>query len=480
MSDTTTAEPTPSPSLAATDFSQDIGPRTLKESATNYIQRVRGGDVGMLPALVGLVVLVIIFANVSDKFLTKTNLANLVTQAAPIIVLAMALVFVLLLGEIDLSAGTAGGVAAATMGIAISNGGDLKQHLGNGTFYFLVLGMVITAFIAVWYRLWIALAFIVVGLILMFTTLGKNAILAILLAVCVGVSIGVLTGILVAKIGIPSFVVTLALFLGWQGVLLQLIGQGASINVGQNEFLFKLESATNAIPPVWGWIMWVVGAGGFLAFTVWRSIHNRSRGLVADPLSVVLLRGGVLAVVTGLAVWLLNQDRSLNRLITQQGVPRIVPLLLVLLLLWTLVLAKTRFGRYIYAVGGNAEAARRAGVDVVRIRMSAFVICSGMAGLAGVVAAARTASIDGTSGGGNTLLFAVAAAVIGGTSLFGGKGKVRDALIGGLVIAIIPNGLSLKPNLGPQYNLMITCVVLLLAAAADALSRRKARASGVG
>jgi D-xylose transport system permease protein len=478
MSDTATAEPTPS--LAATDFSQDIGPRTLKESLINYVQRVRGGEVGALPALVGLVVLVIIFANVSDKFLTKTNLANLITQAAPIIVLAMGLVFVLLLGEIDLSAGTAGGVAAATMGIAVSNGGDLKEHLGNGTFYFLALGMVITLFIAAWYRIWIAVAFIVAGLILMFTTLGKNAVLAILLAVCVGVAIGVLTGILVAKIGIPSFVVTLALFLGWQGVLLQLIGQGASINVGQNPFLFKLESATNAIPPVWGWIMWVVGAGGFLAFTIWRSIHNRSRGLVAQPISVVLLKGGAIAVISGLAVWILNQDRSLNPLITQEGVPRIVPLILVLLLLWTLVLSRIRFGRYMYAVGGNAEAARRAGIDVPRLRISAFVVCSGMAGLAGVVAAARTASIDGTSGGGNTLLFAVAAAVIGGTSLFGGKGRVRDAVIGGLVIAIIPNGLSLKPNLGPQYNLMITCVVFLLAAAADALSRRRAQASGVG
>ena len=198
-------------------------------------------------------------------------------------------------------------------------------------------------------------------------------------------SIGVFTGVLVAKIGIPSFVVTLALFLGWQGVLLQLIGQGASINVGQNEFLFKLESATTAIPPVWGWILWVIGAGGFLAFTLWRSVHNRAHGLVADPISVVLLKGGAIAVITGLAVWILNQDRSLNRLITQEGIPRIVPMLLVLLL-WTLVLSKTRFGRYMYAIGGNAEAARRAGIDVARIRITAFIICSGMAGLAGVLA----------------------------------------------------------------------------------------------
>lgn len=479
MSDTKTASE-PTPSLATTDFSGDIGPKSLRESATNYVQRVRGGDVGMLPALVGLIVLVIIFANVSDKFLTKTNLANLVTQAAPIIVLGMALVFVLLLGEIDLSAGTAGGVAAAVMGIAISNGGNLRDHLGNGTFFVLILFMIATAAVAAWYRIWIATGFIVVGTILMFTTAGKNAVISILLAVCVGVAIGVFTGILVAKIGIPSFVVTLALFLGWQGVLLQFVGQGASINVGQNDFLFKLESATNAIPPVWGWIIWIVGAGGFLGFTLWRSAHNRANGLVADPISVVLLRGIVIAVVSGLAVWLLNQNRSLNKIVTQEGIPRIVPVLLLLLLLWTLVLAKTRFGRHLYAVGGNSEAARRAGINVLQVRLSAFIICSGMAGLAGVISAARTGSVDGTSGGGNTLLFAVAAAVIGGTSLFGGKGRVRDALIGGLVIAIIPNGLSLKPNLGPQYNLMITCGVLLLAAAADSVSRRKARLSGVG
>ena len=386
--------PPQAPSQAIADFGRrSRAVLTWRRPLKAYAQRLRGGQLGAVPAVLGFIVLFIFFSVAAHdaNFLSAGNFANLLTQAAPIMLIGIGMVFVLLLGEIDLSAGAAGGVAAATMGIAISNGGDLKQHLGNPTFYSLVLFMVITALIAVWYRLWIALAFIVVGLILMFTTLAQNAVLGILLAVCVGVAIGVLTGILVAKIGIPSFVVTLALFLGWQGVLLQLIGQGASINVGQNEFLFKLESATNAIPPVWGWIMWVVGAGGFLAFTVWRSIHNRSRGLVADPLSVVLLRGGVIAVVTGLAVWLLNQNRSLNRFITQEGVPRIVPLLLVLLLLWTLVLAKTRFGRYIYAVGGNAEAARRAGVDVVRIRMSAFVICSGMAGLAGVVAAARTA-----------------------------------------------------------------------------------------
>jgi len=467
------------PALAATDFAGDVGPTSLREAFVSYIGRVRGGDVGMLPALAGLIVLLIIFANVSDKFLTKTNLANLMTQAAPIALLGMGIVFVLLLGEIDLSAGTASGVAACTMGIAITNGGNLKSHLGGPTFFLLVAFMVLAGVVAGWYRIWVAVAFILFGLVILFTTIGSNSVIAILLSICVGVGIGVLTGFLVAKIGIPSFVVTLALFLGWQGVLLQFVGTGASIDVGGNPFILKLESASAAISPAWGWVIWAIGAGGLMAFSIWRSFRNRARGLVAEPLPLVLAKTGTVLVVTGVAVWLLNQNRSLT-LLKQQGIPRIVPVVLVVLLIWTLVLAKTPFGRHLYAVGGNAEAARRAGINVLRIRMSAFIISSGMAGLAGVVSAARTASIDATSGGGNTLLFAVAAAVIGGTSLFGGKGRVRDALIGGLVIAIIPNGLGLKPNLPASYNLMITAAVLLAAAAADALSRRRARSSGLG
>jgi D-xylose transport system permease protein len=468
------------PSLAAVDFSGDIGPKSIKESFTNYIQRVRGGDVGMLPAIIGLIVLVIIFANVSDKFLTKTNFANLITQAAPIVLLGMALVFVLLLGEIDLSAGTASGVCAAAMGIAVTTNGDLKAHLGSTTYYATAAMMLVTAVVAGFYRIWIAVALIVVGVVIWFTHLSDNAVVAILLAMCLGTSIGVLTGFLVAKVGIPSFIVTLALFLGWQGVLLQFVGQGASINVGQNKFIFKLESAASSITPVWGWILWAVFAGGYLLFTLWRAARNRANGLVADPVTVVLLKGGALAAITAVGVWLLNEDRSLTKFVKQEGIPRIVPIILVIFIILTLILTKTRVGRYFYAVGGNAEAARRAGINVHRIRISAFVFCSSLAGLAGVLSAARTASVDGTSGGGNTLLFAVAAAVIGGTSLFGGKGHIRDAVIGGLVIAIIPNGLSLKPSLGPQYNLMITCIVLLAAAAADALSRRRARATGVG
>jgi D-xylose transport system permease protein len=163
-----------SQSLAGSDFSQDIGPASIKEAFKNYVVRLRGGEVGMLPALIGLVVLVVVFVNVSDKFLTKTNMANLITQAAPIVLLGMGLVFVLLLGEIDLSAGTSGGVSAAVMGIAITNGGDIKHHLGAPTFYVLALLMAAAAVLAGFYRIWIAVGLIVVGLVILFTHLANN------------------------------------------------------------------------------------------------------------------------------------------------------------------------------------------------------------------------------------------------------------------------------------------------------------------
>jgi D-xylose transport system permease protein len=206
-------------------------------------------------------------------------------------------------------------------------------------------------------------------------------------------------------------------------------------------------------------------------------LRRRRAALTSEPLSVVAIRGGAIAVVTGVAVWVLNVDRSTNIFVKIAGIPKIIPVVLVLLVFWTLILAKTAFGRHLYAVGGNAEAARRAGIDVTRMKVSAFMISSGMAAVAGVALASRQGSIPTDFGGGNTLLYAVAAAVIGGTSLFGGKGKARDAVIGGLVIAIIPNGLNLIPNLDSSYVQMITAVVLLLAASVDAVSRKRASTS---
>lgn len=461
-------------SSPGSDFSSDVGARNIAEAARGYLQRVRGGEVGALPALAGVLVLVVVFANASNVFLSKGNFANFLTQAAPTAVLAMGLVFVLLLGEIDLSAGTASGVCAATMAIALVHKGNLHSALGTPT-YLAMLGLMIAmAAVTVFYRLWFATAFIGVGVALILTGVDKNALAAIFVSISVGVAIGTLIGFLVARIGIPSFVVTLALFLAWQGVLLQLIGLGSAVPVRQFDLINKIENQN--MSPTWSWILWLVAVGGYAAYTVIRSIRRRAAKLTAEPLDVVVLRVALIGAATGVALWVLNQDRSTTVFVKIQGVPYVVPIIAVVFIGWTLILSKSRYGRFVYAVGGNTEAARRAGIDTVRVRLSVFVIASGMAGLAGVIQASKQGGVDTAFGNGTTLLYAVAAAVIGGTSLFGGKGKMRDAIIGALVIAMIPNGLGLLRNIKPSYEFLITGLVLLLAASVDALSRKRAAA----
>ncbi|MCU1690606.1 MAG: inner-rane translocator [Pseudonocardiales bacterium] len=464
----------PGVALAASDFANDVGARNAREAFGNYIQRLRGGDMGALPAVGGLIVLVIVFASISGGFLSKGNFANLLTQAAPIMLLGMGLVFILLLGEIDLSAGTASGVSAAIMGLALTQGGDLNQALGTPVYVIVLLGMLAAALVAGFYRIWIAVGVIVLGALVMLTSWDQYAIPGIFVAISVGVAIGTLVGTMVAKIGIPSFVVTLALFLGWQGVLLQFLGNGSAIDVRRNDFIFNLENSN--FSPAVGWAIWAVSIAAYLGLTFGRSFRRRRAGLTAEPLLVVALRGFTLAAITGVAVYVLNENRGRTVFTKIEGIPKIIPVVLVLLVFFTFILTRTAFGRHLYAVGGNAEAARRAGIDVVRIRVAAFIISGAMTAIAGIALASRLGSIPSDFGGRNTLLFAVAAAVIGGTSLFGGKGKMRDAVIGGLVIAIIPNGLGLIKDIPSSYELMITAGVLLLAASVDALSRKRTSA----
>ncbi len=463
--------------LAQSAFSGDAGSTTLSGYVTSYISRVRGGEVGALPAVLGLVVLAIIFSQASNRFLTVFNLANLVSQAGITVLIAMGLVFVLLLGEIDLAAGTASGACAAIMGLALTQHGDMRAAFGTGTFVVVLAFMVVAVGIAAMSRLWIPVAVVGVGILMLLTSIGTDTqIGAIYLAVAAGVSIGLITGILVARVGIPSFVVTLALFLGWQGVLLQFIGTGAAISTGSFKLVNSISNGN--LPPLYGWIFFVVMVGGYALYTVQRSISRKAAGLSSEPMMLVLVRAGSLAVIGAVALALLNEERSPNPVSNSiKGAPYVLPLIIVLMLVWTIVLSKTPFGRYLYAVGGNAEAARRAGIDLRRMRIAAFAIGSGMAALAGVVQASRLGSVPSDAGGGNTLLYAVAAAVIGGTSLFGGRGRARDAVIGGLVIAMIPNGLGLLPNLPSSANFIITMLVLMLAASVDALSRKKANAS---
>jgi D-xylose transport system permease protein len=239
-----------------------------------------------------------------------------------------------------------------------------------------------------------------------------------------------------------------------------------------NGFWYSL--ANDNLTPFWSWVFTIVVVAGYLGFTVLKSVRAQRAGLAADTLSLVLLRGGLIAVVGIVVTFLANQNRNTNPYKIIAGIPLAAAIAISLMIACTLALTKTPWGRHLFATGGNAEAARRAGIDVVHIKLTAFILCSSFGAFGGILLASTQHSVSLDTGAGNILLFSVAAAVIGGTSLFGGRGKPRDAIIGALVIVIIPNGLGLRPNLGVQYQQVITGVVLLVAAAVDALSRRRA------
>ncbi|QNK82282.1 sugar ABC transporter permease [Nakamurella sp. PAMC28650] len=406
---------------ARTSFSGDnAGPTNLSGYFHAYVDKVRGGDVGALPAALGLVVLIAVFwAAKPTDFMTVYNLGNLLQQSGSICVLAMGIGFVLLLGHIDLSAGVIGGVAAGVMAQL------LVLHSWS------------------WY--W-----------------------AVLAALVVGVLMGLLTGWLVTVVGIPSFVVTLAFFLAWQGLLLVVMGQSGTVSVGDS-VIVAIDGGN--MPVTVGWIVVILSIVAYAGINliVWqrRTAHH----LITTPLVVVVIRIVVIAVVLVAATIALSTNRGLNNA-DLAGIPWIAPIVGVLLVVLTFVQHRTAFGRYVYAVGGNAEAARRAGIRVGRITIYCFVLSSAMAAFSGIIDSSRIGSVSSSSGGGNVLLFAVAAAVIGGTSLFGGKGKAKDAILGGLVIGIINNGLGLL-GVETKINYIITGIVLLLAASVDALSRRR-------
>ena len=447
MTESTTTDESTGPDLAtiATTTPTSGG---ISEHVEAYLQRVRAGDMGSLPAATGLVVLVAFFWIVHPSFGTLGNLSDLIKQSSSTICLAMGLIFVLLVGEIDLAAGTAAGVCACVMA-RVSVGYNVPWPV------------------------------------------------AVLAAIGAGLVIGLATGWLCAKVRIPSFVVTLALFLAFQGVNLLIVnnGPGQTGNVTITDSF--IDNIYNGQMDIWvGWAIGIAVVAGYALIKVQGQTKRSRAGLAAEPISVIAIKVLVLAVVIGVAVYLLSLNRSINKTggITNvgghlvrvpgqklQGVPWVVPLILVLLVIWTFVLTRTRYGRHVYAVGGNREAARRAGIAVDRVRISVFVVNSFMAAIAGILLASNLRSVDAGEGGGNTLLLAVGAAVIGGTSLFGGKGRPLDAIIGGLVIAVIANGMAtlVKGSNSSAVQFMVTGAVLLLAAAVDALSRRRAGASGL-
>ena len=394
---------------------------TLKTVVADYFAKIKAGDIGALPALLGLISLGLVFSFSSQFFLTARNMANLLTQAAPVIVIAMGLVFVLLLGEIDLSAGFASGVCGATLVLLINN-----HHFP-------------------WYA-------------------------ALLASIIVGVGLGWVMGTLVARLRIPSFVVTLSTFLAFQGILLLMAGNGGTILL-QDRFIIAVEN--NNLTPTVSWLFTLIGLTLYVGLGLNRILLRRRKNLKSEVFKVWLTKNVILVTLGIGATFVLNTERGNPPNSSIKGIPIVVPVLLALLVAGTFLLNRTVFGRHLYAVGGNAEAARRSGINVRRVRTLAFMICSGLAAIAGMLFASISNSISPTTGGGTTLLYAVGAAVIGGTSLFGGKGKIRDAILGGLVVAIINNGMGLL-GFSPGTQYLVTGGVLLVSASVDAISRKGA------
>ena len=421
--------PTPAtpatPNEALSDFALDGGMRSFRGAIDDTRARLKNGDLGSLPAILAIVVLVTIFGLSSDTFLTALNFANFLEQAAAVIVIAMAVTFVLLLGEIDLAAGYTAGVTAAVLALRLQADWPLPM--------------------------------------------------AILISALAAMALGLWTGALVAKLGIPSFVVTLANFLVFQGILLILVKEGGSVRI-ENTVVKGIVGSS--ISPG---LSWAIGIVGILAFG---AMQLRQAKRTGSPTSLAAVKITFAAVLVVGVVAVLNRNRAFENAIEEQrGMPYVIPLVLVIVLLLTFVLNRTRYGRHLMAVGGNQEAARRAGINVARIRLSAFMFCGLLAGIGGTFLASRVNSVDPNTGGNDTLLLAVGAAVIGGTSLFGGQGRMVNAILGGLVLALIPNGLTLVGKREPfgieidfgSSGVKFICagLALMLAASVDALSRKR-------
>jgi D-xylose transport system permease protein len=420
--------PEPVTEAAATSAELAVAPELVAHSLGEYLRawaaRIRAGDSGILPVIVGLIVIAIIFQSQNSNFLTAGNLVNLLVQGAAITLLGLGEVFALLLGEIDLSIGFVAGVAG-------------------------VIAAELVAFPHNW-PWWAA-----VGLALLVTAV-----------------IGLVQGSIITRLGLPSFVVTLAGLLGFQGVMLMMVGQGGTVPIASdviNDF------ANGNMTVGAGWVLTALLIVGYAGLTWWRDQRRRASGLVAPPVSLTVLKIAAVAVAGVALVLICNANRGL--LVPIQGVPWVVLIVLAVLAAWSVLLGRTRFGRYVYAIGGNAEAARRSGVNLARIRTTAFILCSLTAGIAGIVYASRLRSVSTNLDGGTLVLYAVAAAVIGGTSLFGGRGRPLHAVLGGIVIAAIANGMGLL-GMAAATQLIVTALVLLAAVTIDAVARRGRTAAG--
>ncbi len=405
-------------------------PEVMADSTGDYFrawgQRIKSGESGALPVLIGLIALVIFFELENGSFLHASNLVNLFQQASIFVMFGAAEIFVLLLSEIDLSIGFGAGVGAMT---------------------FAALNATPVAF--PW---WLAL-------------IGALAVMCF---------IGFVMGSLISRLGIPSFIVTLGGYLAFQGVMIEIAtidktAVGGVLNINPSNPIGKL--ATTDMSPVLSWTVMIIGVLGFAAVTLYGQRSRLAQGLTAPPMGVILMRiigvaiGGIAVVV----ICSFNQGVAFKVI---RGVPWVVPFIVVVLVIYHVFLSKTRTGRYIYAVGNSPEAARRAGINVKRILTLGFILSSFTAGLAGLIYASNVGSISIGMDGGQYVLYAVAAAVIGGTSLFGGRGRIVNALIGGMVIAVVYNGLAIM-SVSSQIEDIVVAVILIAAVSLDAAVRKR-------
>nr|WP_245797837.1 sugar ABC transporter permease [Mangrovactinospora gilvigrisea] len=395
----------------------------LKGYLTEFKRKVKGGELGSLPVVIGLIVIWGIFQGENSSFLTAGNLSSILYYVAGTGLISVGLVFVLLLGEIDLSVASVSGLCSAVFGVLAVN------H-------------------------------------------GMNAWLATILALLTGAAIGALHGWFFAKIGVPAFVVTLAGNLAWNGLMIKVLGQSGSINLSAKGLFSFLGIGNSAFfmgaDIAGGYLLAVLATAAMLISSLLERRRRVQAGVPARPFSEILLRTGLLAVAVFLTAWVLNQST---------GVPNSLVLFGVVLIVCDFVLRRTPFGRKIFAVGGNIEASRRAGISVPAIRISVFAISGFFAALGGLVLAAEQGAASTSAGSGNALMLAIAAPVIGGTSLFGGRGRIWSALLGMLVIESITMGLNLL-NMQSSVQFMITGGVLLAAVVIDSVSRRTQKASG--
>ncbi len=391
---------------------------TLRDMVSGFGGRLRDGELGSLPVVVGLVVIAVLFQALNPRFLAPGNLVNLTLQAAPLGVIALGVVVVLLVAQIDLSVGSVSGLASAVVGVAAMR-------------------------------------------------LQWPLLVGIAAAIAAGAAIGAFYGFLLTRFGVPSFLITLAGLLGFLGVQLVLLGPSGSINIPFSNPLVQFAN-TWFLPPWAAYVIAGVAAMGVLGAGLARRRRRLRAQLPAEHPSVSIVKAVLLLGVLCLAVWYLSLDRG----------TAVMPVLFLLLVVAiSYLLRRTRWGRSVFAVGGNPDAARRAGLPVTRTLVTAFMICSAFAALGGVLQAARLGSATTLTGSADTNLNAIAAAIIGGTSLFGGRGGAWSAVLGVLVISAISSGLTLL-NLDSSVRYMVTGAVLLLAVIVDSLSRRSRASRG--